>query len=208
VSFMKKKKDNKEVDIKMEAELQAESAVEPSGEPVTGPSEEPVVESSGEPAVSLEDIENLKNELNDMRIKADEYLDGWQRARADFANYKKRVERDQAQVYQMAVGGIVKRYLDVLDDLERALNNKPTSGEGATWAEGIELIYRKLLGILEAEGVQQMDADGQFFDPNLHEAISQENSPEHESGQIIEVIQQGYLLGERVIRPALVRVAG
>jgi molecular chaperone GrpE len=200
VSFMKKKKDNKEVDIKMEAELQAESAAEPSGEPVTGPSEEP--------AVSLEDIENLKNELNDMRIKADEYLDGWQRARADFANYKKRVERDQAQVYQMAVGGIVKRYLDVLDDLERALNNKPTSGEGATWAEGIELIYRKLLGILEAEGVQQMDADGQFFDPNLHEAISQENSPEHESGQIIEVIQQGYLLGERVIRPALVRVAG
>jgi molecular chaperone GrpE len=205
---MKKKKDNKEVDIKMEAELQAESAAEPSGEPATGPSEVPVAESLGEPAVSLEDIENLKNELNDMRIKADEYLDGWQRARADFANYKKRVERDQAQVYQMAVGSIVKRYLDVLDDLERALNNKPTSGEGATWAEGIELIYRKLLAILEAEGVQQMDADGQFFDPNLHEAISQENSPEHESGQIIEVIKRGYLLGERVIRPALVRVAG
>jgi molecular chaperone GrpE len=206
--IMKKKKDNKEVDIKVEAELQSESAAEPSGEPVTGPSEEPVAELSGEPVVSLEDIENLKNELNDMRIKADEYLDGWQRARADFANYKKRVERDQAQVYQMAVGSIVKRYLDVLDDLERALNNKPTSGEGATWAEGIELIYRKLLAILEAEGVQQMDADGQFFDPNLHEAISQENSPEHESGQIIEVIKRGYLLGERVIRPALVRVAG
>jgi molecular chaperone GrpE len=202
---MKKKKDNQEVDIKMEAEQ--------TGEPQPGPdaaeelSAEPAAEPASEPAATLEEFENLKEELNEMRVKADEYLDGWQRARADFANYKKRVERDQAQVYQMAVGSIVKRYLDVLDDLERALNNRPASGEGASWAEGIELVYRKLLAILEAEGIKRMDADGQFFDPNLHEAISQENSSEHESGQIIEVIKQGYLLGERVIRPALVRVA-
>jgi molecular chaperone GrpE len=202
---MKKKKDNQEVDIKMEAEQ--------TGEPQPGPdaaeelSAEPAAKPASEPAATLEEFENLKEELNEMRVKADEYLDGWQRARADFANYKKRVERDQAQVYQMAVGSIVKRYLDVLDDLERALNNRPASGEGASWAEGIELVYRKLLAILEAEGIKRMDADGQFFDPNLHEAISQENSSEHESGQIIEVIKQGYLLGERVIRPALVRVA-
>jgi molecular chaperone GrpE len=207
---MKKQRDNKEVDMKMEAELADEP--QPSLEAEEAATEELPAESAAElaaePAAKLEEIENLKNELNEMRTKADEYLDGWQRARADFANYKKRVERDQAQVYQMAVGSIVKRYLEVLDDLERALNNRPASGEGATWAEGIELVYRKLLAILEAEGVKQMDADGQFFDPNLHEAISQENSPEHESGQIIEVIKQGYLLGERVIRPALVRVAG
>jgi molecular chaperone GrpE len=207
---MKKQRDNKEVDMKMEAELADEP--QPSLEAEEAATEELPAESAAElaaePAAKLEEIENLKNELNEMRTKADEYLDGWQRARADFANYKKRVERDQAQVYQMAVGSIVKRYLEVLDDLERALNNRPASGEGATWAEGIELVYRKLLAILEAEGVKQMDADGQFFDPNLHEAISQENSPEHESGQIIEVIKQGYLLGERIIRPALVRVAG
>jgi molecular chaperone GrpE len=203
---MKKHKDNKEADMKMEAELAGEPQPGLDAEEVV--MEEPPAETAAQPVASVEEIENLKNELNEMRTKADEYLDGWQRARADFANYKKRVERDQSQVYQMAVGSIVKRYLEVLDDLERALNNKPASGDGATWAEGIELVYRKLLAILEAEGVQQMDADGQYFDPNLHEAISQENSPEHESGQIIEVIKQGYLLGERVIRPALVRVAG
>jgi molecular chaperone GrpE len=203
---MKKHKDNKEAGMKMEAELAGEPQPGLDAEEVV--MEEPPAETAAQPVASVEEIENLKNELNEMRTKADEYLDGWQRARADFANYKKRVERDQAQVYQMAVGSIVKRYLEVLDDLERALNNKPASGDGATWAEGIELVYRKMLAILEAEGVQQMDADGQYFDPNLHEAISQENSPEHESGQIIEVIKQGYLLGERVIRPALVRVAG
>jgi molecular chaperone GrpE len=203
---MKKHKDNKESDMKMEAELAGEPQPGLDAEEVV--TQEPPAETAAQPVASAEEMENLKNELNEMRTKADEYLDGWQRARADFANYKKRVERDQAQVYQMAVGSIVKRYLEVLDDLERALNNKPTSGDGATWAEGIELVYRKLQAILEAEGVQQMDADGQYFDPNLHEAISQENSPEHESGQIIEVIKQGYLLGERVIRPALVRVAG
>jgi molecular chaperone GrpE len=145
--------------------------------------------------------------LNEMRTKADEYLDGWQRARAEFANYKKRVDRDQAQVYQLAVSSIVKRYLDVVDDLERALKNKPQQGDGAVWAEGIELIYRKMLSLLESEGVKQMDAQGETFDPNLHEAISQEAHPEYQDGQIIEVIKQGYLLGDRVIRPALVRVA-
>jgi molecular chaperone GrpE len=199
---MKKKKDNQDVEVTAEADI---SEQPPTRQEAEGTLAE---ESSAEPAVNLEDIENLKDELHEMRSKADEYLDGWQRARADFSNYKKRVERDQAQVYQMAVGSIIKRYLEVLDDLERALSNQPTTGEGATWAQGIELIYRKLLAILEAEGVKRMQAEGQLFDPNLHEAISQENSPEHESGQIIEVIKHGYLLGERVIRPALVRVAG
>jgi hypothetical protein len=73
--------------------------------------------------VSREEMDKLKDELNEMRTKADEYLDGWQRSRAEFANYKRRVERDQAQVYQMAAGSILKRYLDVIDDLERALKN-------------------------------------------------------------------------------------
>lgn len=160
----------------------------------------------GQP-LSREEIDKLEDELNEARLKADEYLDGWQRSRADFANYKKRIERDQAQVYQVAVGSILKRYLDVVDDLERALKNRPQEGEGAAWAEGIELVYRKMLALLESEGLKQMDAAGQAFDPNFHEAISQEPSPDHESGQVIEVVKHGYMLGERVIRPALVRVA-
>jgi molecular chaperone GrpE len=149
----------------------------------------------------------LQQSLVDCQGKANEYLDGWQRARADFSNYKKRIEREQSQVYQNAAGSILKRQLEVLDDLDRALKNRPQDGDGATWAAGIDLVYRKLTSIMENEGVKVMQAQGQAFDPTLHEAISSEDSPEHESGQIIEVLQKGYLLGDRVLRPALVRVA-
>lgn len=154
-----------------------------------------------------EELEALQKELEETRQKAEEYLDGWQRARAEFANYKKRVEREQEQIYQTAAGQILKRYLEVLDDMERALKNRPQEGYGAEWAEGIELIYRKLVSILESEGIKAMEAEGQLFDPNLHEAITSEESENHKSGEIIEVLQRGYLLGEKVLRPALVRVA-
>jgi molecular chaperone GrpE len=150
---------------------------------------------------------DLQKELEEWQAKANEYLEGWQRSRAEFANYKRRIERDQIQAQQYATGSIVRRYLDVLDDLERALKNRPQEGEGAVWAQGIELIYRKFINLLEVEGVKPMEAEGEMFDPNLHEAITNEDSPEHESGQVIEVVKQGYLLGDRVLRPALVRVA-
>jgi molecular chaperone GrpE len=153
------------------------------------------------------DYEALQADLDTAQAKADEYLDGWQRSRAEFANYKKRIEREQEQVYQNAAGSIIKRYLDVLDDLERALKNRPQSGEGVAWAEGIELIYRKFSALLENEGVKAMQAEGEYFDPNLHEAITQEDNADYESGQIIEVIKRGYILGDRVLRPAQVRIA-
>jgi molecular chaperone GrpE len=153
------------------------------------------------------DFEALQADLDTAQAKANEYLDGWQRSRAEFANYKKRIEREQEQVYQSAAGTIIKRYLDVLDDLERALKNRPQSGDGAAWAEGIELIYRKLSALLENEGVKAMKAEGETFDPNLHEAIAQEDNADYESGQIIEVIKSGYMLGDRVLRPAQVRIA-
>ncbi len=158
-------------------------------------------------SVPTDEYEALQQELDNTRNKANEYFDGWQRERADFSNYRKRIERDQALVYQNAVGTIVKRYLPVLDDLERALKSRPGNSEGADWAAGVELIYRKLQSILESEGITRMPAESEAFDPNRHEAISHEDSPDHETGQIIEVVRQGYLQGERVLRPALVRVA-
>jgi len=151
-------------------------------------------------------LEALQQELAECRSKSDEYLDGWQRARAEFTNYRKRVERDQALMQQTLTGSIVKRYLEIVDDLDRALKNRPQEGEGASWADGIELIYRKLINILESNGVTIMPATA-MFDPNLHEAITSEDSDQHQSGEIIEVVQQGYLLSDRVLRPALVRVA-
>jgi molecular chaperone GrpE len=149
----------------------------------------------------------LENELADALVKAEENLDGWQRAQAEFANYRKRMERDRIQQHQDLTAEIISRYLDVVDDLDLALKNHPADGESGDWAEGIELIYRKLMTILEKEGVAPMKALGETFDPNLHEAISQDESPDHESGQIIEVLKEGYLIGERVLRPSLVRIA-
>lgn len=149
----------------------------------------------------------LAEELQQAQGKAKEFFDGWQRERADFANYKRRVERDQQLVTQSIKGDIIKRYLTVLDDLERAMKTRPTEGPAASWADGVELVQRKLQNILEAEGVQRIPAETEEFNPNRHEAITHEDSPDHTSGQIIEVVQQGYMLGERVLRPALVRVA-
>jgi len=199
----KNKNDMKPVEIEVEAQSEMDSTAQKVDE-----SQE---ELSGQPAMVVEElrteIEALQAELAESRTKADEYLDGWQRSRAEFANYKKRIERDQLAVSQNAAGRIIKRYLEILDDLERALKNRPQEGEGAAWANGIELIYRKFKSILESEGITPMEAEGQLFDPNLHEAITSEESDEHESGQIIEVLQQGYMLGDRVLRPAMVRVA-
>lgn len=156
-----------------------------------------------------EEITQLRDELDKALARADEYLTGWQRERAEFINYKKRMDREQSQGGQNAFGNAIRRYLDIADDLARALKdkNRPSDGNGAIWAEGIDLIHRKLISAFEADGVKIIETKGQFFDPNMHEAISHEDSPEHESGQIIEVVQPGYSLGERVIRPARVRVA-
>lgn len=154
-----------------------------------------------------EKIADLKLELEKVNQQAAENFDGWQRERADFLNYKKRIERDRVSTEQAITSDIVKKFLVTLDDLERALKSRPASGDGAAWAEGIELIYRKLQSLLEARGVTRIPAESQDFDPNLHEAITHEDSPDFESGQIIEVIEQGYILGDRVIRPARVRVA-
>lgn len=158
--------------------------------------------------VSLEEsIESLHASLEEMTAKAEEYLDGWQRARAEFANYKKRVLKENTEIHQVARGEVIKIYLDILDDLKRALDEKPSQGEGKSWAEGIELIVQKLCNRLEAEGVTPMDPLGEEFDPNIHEALMKEESDEYDSGQIIEVMQEGYWIGDKVLRPALVRVA-
>ncbi len=149
-------------------------------------------------------LAELQKQLAEAQAQAAEYKDGWQRSVADFQNYRRRVEAEKAETYQMAVGSIIKRYLPVLDDMERAMDSRPAD---LAWANGIELICRKLQSILEAEGLKRIEAEGQKFDPNFHEAISQEPAEGVESGTVLGVIRNGYMLGERVIRPAMVRVA-
>ena len=165
------------------------------------------LDEAGSPVVSLEDFEKLQAELEQAQTKASEYLDGWQRSMAEFANYKKRIDREQTLNQQMAKANVIRRFLDLFDDLDRAIKNRPQDGDGAGWAEGIELINRKFQNYLQNEGVETIETEGQSFDPTLHEAISQEDHPNLESGQIIGVVQQGYRIGDRILRPARVRVA-
>ena len=157
--------------------------------------------------VPLKDFAAQMKEIDDLKEQAQANLEGWQRERADYSNYRSRVEREQSQKKQDLTVEVLKKYLVIQDDLNRALKARPTEGESASWAEGIELISRKLTNILDCEGLTPIDAEGKQFDPRLHEAISHEESDGHESGEVIEVVQMGYMLGDRVIRPALVRVA-
>ncbi len=151
-----------------------------------------------------DELESLRQRLAEAEAKAVENLDGWQRAVAEFQNYKKRVDRDREAEKTWMKGELVRKVLPALDDLERALLNRPA---GDPWANGIELITRKLQSILEAEGIERIDAQGKAFDPNYHEAISYEPADGVESGSVIAIMQNGYMLGDRVVRPALVRVA-
>jgi len=148
--------------------------------------------------------EALKRQLEEAQTKLAESLDGWQRSLADFQNYRKRVERDNESLKVGMKGDLIKKVLPVLDDLERAMQNRPADNG---WANGIDLIVRKFQNLLEAEGIKRIEAKGAAFDPAFHEAISHEPSEDVESGHVIDIVQNGYMLGERVIRPALVRVA-
>ena len=199
-------KDKKEKELEKEGLNDKEAEAEAGSESAS--SEEEIEEEAIEMLMlSAEELDELRQQFEEAEKEAAANMDGWQRTQAEFVNYKKRIEREQEKMREDAAVRVIKRYLDVLDDVNRALENKPKDGEGADWAEGIQLIQRKLMNILESEGLAIMDAEGQEFDPNLHEAIAQEESPDHKSGQIIEVIQQGYMIGERVVRPAVVRVA-
>lgn len=181
----------------------------PEEEPEMENNVEAVAESTQEEPSEKEsqlaaEMESLAHQLHEAEARAAEYKDGWARAQADFQNYKKRLERDNELTYISMKGDIIKKILPVLDDLERALQNQPA---GNSWANGIELIVRKLQTVLESEGIKRIEAEGVEFDPNFHEAISHEPADGVKSGFVIGVVQNGYMLGERVIRPALVRVA-
>jgi molecular chaperone GrpE len=150
------------------------------------------------------EVDALNKKLAEAESKTSEYKDSWLRSQAEFQNYRKRIERDSELTYISLKGDIVKKILPVLDDLERALQNRAADD---AWASGIELIARKFQNILESEGVKKIEALGAEFDPNFHEAISHEPADGAKSGHVIGVVQNGYMLGDRVIRPALVRVA-
>ncbi|MBA7593519.1 Protein GrpE [subsurface metagenome] len=151
----------------------------------------------------LEDVESLNKALAEEKAKAENYLANWQRAQADFINYKRRIEQERNETVKFANATLALDLLPVLDDLERALDNITPKLAGLTWVDGIGLIYRKLQAILELHGLTEIQALGQPFDPNLHEAVLY---GEGEEGKVVEELQKGYKLHDRVLRPTMVEV--
>ena len=146
----------------------------------------------------------LEERLAEVERERDEYLNDLKRVAADFENYRKRVARDQEGLVARAHERLVKELLLVLDDLERALE-AAAQHEEAKLEEGVRLVHRELVEALAREGLVEVETDGQF-DPHVHEALVSQPS-EQEDGSVIEVLQKGYRLGDRVLRPARVVVS-
>jgi len=151
----------------------------------------------------IEDMETLKKILAEEKEKSEGYLANWQRAQADFINYKRRSEQEKEEISKFTSGVFMLNLLPILDDMERALASIPPELAGFTWVEGISLIERKLRASLEAQGLSQIKALGEPFDPNLHEAAMHGKGKD---GIVIKELQKGYKLHDRVIRPTMVVV--
>jgi len=150
-----------------------------------------------------EDIETLQQALAEEQEKAEKYLANWQRCQADFVNYKQRAEQEKGEIIEFANSTLICNLLPVMDDLERALASVPVELNESNWTEGIRLIYNKLKATLEAQGLTEIIAKGEPFDPHLHEALMQQ---EGEEGMVIEETQKGYKFKGTLIRPSLVIV--
>jgi molecular chaperone GrpE len=182
-----------------------ENEEQPNKESNSGENQE---ESQTMVALTYDEYEALENELETLRGEVEEQKDSRLRTMADFDNYKKRVQRDAARTQQDSMTSVLKVFLNAVDDIERALQNKPEVKEVQGWVEGIALIHQKIQNQMKNYGVERMEINpGEDFDPNIHEAISQEDHPDFEEGQIIDIVQPGYQISDRIIRPAMVRVA-
>ena len=155
------------------------------------------------PVIGAEDIEAVKQALVAEQTKSEANLAGWQRAQADFINYKRRQEQEREDLIKLANTTLMRSILPVLDDLERALDAIPPRLAKHGWVNGIRLIDRKLRTSLELQGLTPIQALGEPFDPNFHEAARQDSGDE---GMVIAEIEKGYKLHDRVIRPAKVVV--
>lgn len=155
-----------------------------------------------------DDFDALKKQLEEEQKKAADNLAGWQRAAADFANYRKRSEQERNDLLKFGNAGLILKILPVLDDFERAMATMPNSKlSELTWVDGILLIQRKLQAILDAEGLKPIVAVGQDFDPARHDAVLQEDVKDpDQDGKVVAELQKGYLLNDKVIRPTMVKV--
>ena len=160
--------------------------------------DEPVIDPAAEPAQT--------DPLGDLQRERDDFRDRWMRKAAEFDNYRKRVDRERREQSDQVVSDLLQQLLLVVDDFDLALTVQ--TGEGSeAYRKGVELIHAKLHDLLRKQGVKPIEALGADFDPNLHQAVVHESSPSHREGKVIGELRKGYLLGDRLLRPAMVKVA-
>lgn len=164
---------------------------------------EDLIETSAPPANGVEP-EVGETDLAAIAAERDNYLDQLQRTLAEFANYRRRVDQERIQARELATRDLLRQLVPILDDLQRALGSTPEDDRETAWVQGVQLIERKLVSLLEREGVTPIDAVGQPFDPALHEAVA--SDPGSGGQTVVEVYQPGYRHRNNLLRPAMVRV--
>ncbi|WP_339243228.1 nucleotide exchange factor GrpE [Paenibacillus sp. FSL F4-0243] len=147
------------------------------------------------------------SEVKRLQDLADEYQGRALRAQADFDNFRRRTQKEKEELAQYATSKLVTELLSVLDNFERALVTTPSSPESEAFVKGVNMIFRQLDGVLKSEGLTAMETVGQPFNPEYHQAIMQVESEEYEEGIVTEEVQKGYLLKDKVLRPAMVKVS-
>lgn len=149
----------------------------------------------------------LEAELAQVKAKAEEHYDHLLRLQADFDNYRKRTQKERTEIIKYASERIVGELLPVLDNFERATIAAQANPDFTAFSQGVEMILRQLQNALGKEGLKAMEAVGQPFDPNLHEAVLRVDSEEHPENTVVEELQKGYYLKEKVLRPSMVKVS-
>ncbi|BBI34756.1 nucleotide exchange factor GrpE [Cohnella abietis] len=168
-----------------------------------------VNETSSEEVEHSAEVNGAENAVvAELQRQVDDNHSRYLRAQADFDNFRRRTVKEKEELTQYASLKVIGQLLPVLDNFQRALSAGTEVAEGESFAKGVDMIYRQLSQVLEAEGLKPMESIGQPFDPEHHQAIMQVESEEYEEGIVVEVIQQGYWLKDKVIRPAMVKVSG
>lgn len=154
-----------------------------------------------------ETLENLQEKIKEYEAEVEELLDKYRRKAAAFSNYRKRQKRERELESIRLRSKVLSELLPIVDDFRRALQNVPEQAEEKEWVEGIMLIQRKLEGLLDKYEVKPIEALGEPFDPNYHSALLQAESEEYPAGTVMEEVEKGYLIGDRVLRPSRVKVS-
>ncbi|MBL7130028.1 MAG: nucleotide exchange factor GrpE [Candidatus Omnitrophica bacterium] len=158
--------------------------------------------------IKKSELDNLKNDLEEFKAKSQEYFDRFLRLQAEFDNAKKRMQRQQQEFIKYADEGIILELLGILDDLERSVEARETNHQDPeAFLKGVEMILSHLYEMLKKHDVRSIEAKGKIFDPTQHEALMQTESDEFPENTVIEELQKGYLLGDRIIRTAKVKVS-